>query len=92
MLKSLLASCLAAAACRDFQENSAEQESERQARLSRFSGAAAISSDAYFNRWGLVLGQCSGWNQAWYSAVVVHSSCVAVVLMMGCRKGVRDGH
>ncbi|WIA20100.1 hypothetical protein OEZ85_005957 [Tetradesmus obliquus] len=35
---------------RDFQENSAEQESERQARLSRFSGAAAISSDAYFNR------------------------------------------
>lgn len=47
----LLVLCWSAAACRDFQENSAEQESERQARLSRFSGAAAISSDAYFNRW-----------------------------------------
>ncbi|KAF6255454.1 hypothetical protein COO60DRAFT_1627545 [Scenedesmus sp. NREL 46B-D3] len=35
---------------RDFQEGSAEVESEREARLSRFSGAAAISSDAYFNR------------------------------------------
>jgi hypothetical protein len=43
-------------ACRDFQEGSAEQESERQARLSRFSGAAAISSDAYFNRYVFLEG------------------------------------
>jgi mevalonate pyrophosphate decarboxylase len=47
---------VACCCCRDFQEGSAEQELERQARLSRFSGAAAISSDAYFNRWGAYKG------------------------------------
>lgn len=35
---------------RDFQENNGETDTERQARLSRFTGAQAISSDAYFNR------------------------------------------
>lgn len=35
---------------RDFQESSAESEMEKQARLTRFTGASAISSDAYFNR------------------------------------------
>jgi ADP-ribosylation factor GTPase-activating protein 2/3 len=35
---------------RDFQNNAGENDMERQTRLSRFDGATAISSDAYFNR------------------------------------------
>lgn len=35
---------------RDFQEQNSENDYDKQARLSRFSGAAAISSDAYFDR------------------------------------------
>jgi ADP-ribosylation factor GTPase-activating protein 2/3 len=35
---------------RDFESGNGESDYERQSRLSRFSGAAAISSDAYFDR------------------------------------------
>jgi ADP-ribosylation factor GTPase-activating protein 2/3 len=37
---------------RDFEANSGEVDYERQMRLSKFSGASAISSDAYFDRPG----------------------------------------
>jgi hypothetical protein len=37
-------------ACRDFEDRSREGDAEKQERLSRFTGASAISSDAYFNR------------------------------------------
>lgn len=36
--------------CRDFEQNSGENDMEKSARLSRFNGASSISSDAYFNR------------------------------------------
>jgi hypothetical protein len=36
--------------CRDFEDKSGEGDMEKQARLSRFTGASSISSDAYFNR------------------------------------------
>lgn len=35
---------------KDFEANSGENDYDRQARLSKFTGAAAISSDAYFDR------------------------------------------
>jgi len=35
---------------RDFQDNDRSNDVEHQARLSRFNGASAISSDAYFSR------------------------------------------
>jgi hypothetical protein len=41
--------------CSDFRDGPSETDYDRQARLSRFTGAAAISSDAYFDR-----GQGSG--------------------------------
>jgi ADP-ribosylation factor GTPase-activating protein 2/3 len=35
---------------KDFEDRSREGDAEKQERLSRFTGASAISSDAYFNR------------------------------------------
>lgn len=42
--------CVLVVTCRDFEDRSREGDAEKQERLSRFTGASAISSDAYFNR------------------------------------------
>jgi hypothetical protein len=48
----LLLACCTPDGNRDFQQGPEENDYDRQSRLARFNGAAAISSDAYFNREG----------------------------------------